>query len=375
MKQKHNGFLGKYLWLQKHRFIFKQVGCNYFIRLSFFFIFAVLLFSTSGCVSNGRPRVRLGAYFGAPLGIAYPNPNNLGKHSYSSCWGERIGLLYTSKGGFIDLGHVRDSADRTRYCTQVAYENLISDKTEFSFRLMEPSEYLVKIKYPENWDGQVDKENIAREISIEIGQNLAYDSMIWHEIITWYGYKFTGVFSEYISAFSWEDVYSDIIGIEIAGRALRKDSDKYDSVMTKLIYDELHDLDVQPVSVAKKAEKKVKGKWYKGLIYPFATLKKRNMDIGIDDGYVTPWLVPGVCQNTKPFLVAVPNLDLLQKYGFSIEVMIEPKVRIKKKLLRVAYPDGKGKYIEPAAQFPEFMRDIINNEKKRNGKDVDVPNL
>ncbi len=336
---------------------------------------AFFLFSNSGCCHNGRPRLRLGAYFGAPLGIAYPNPDNLGKHSYTNMWGESIGLLYTCKGGFIDLGHVRDSADRAAYCSRLAYKSIIEGKKEFSFRLMEPSKYSVSIKYPENWDSRNDKEKIARDISINVGKYLAYNSMVWHEMITWYGYRYTIFFSEYISSFSWEDLYSDIVGTEIAGRALEEDANDYDSVMTKLIDAELNRLNVKPVSIARKAEKKVKGKWFDGIIYPFAKLNKRNFDIGIDDGYVTPWLVPGICDNTEPVSYAVPGKDFLSEYGFKIDVKIKPKIMVQHKILKVAYPDGKGKYIVPSEHFPVILKDIIEKEKIRNGPQVDLPNL
>lgn len=372
IKYKNYSFIEGKLFLRKINFKNRQQIKGSVIGL---LIAAFFFFSTSGCCSNHRPRLRLGAYFGAPLGIAYPNPDNLGKHCYTNMWGESIGLVYTAKGGFIDLGHVRDSADRAAYCSRLAYENLIAGKTEFTFRLMEPSKYFVSIKYPENWDSRIDKEKIAKDISIKIAQYLAYNSMVWHEMITWYGYKYTFLFSEYISSFSWEDIYSDILGIEIAGRALEKDSNDYDSVMTKLIDDEFKRLDVQPVSTAKKAEKKIKGKWYQGTIYPFAKLNKRNFDVGFDDGYVTPWLIPGICDNTEAASIAVPNIDFLSEYGFSIDVKIEPKVRVKQKLLRIVYPDGKGKFIVPSKHFPELMKDIIKKEKLRNGPQVDVPNL
>ena len=338
-------------------------------------IISIAIFSGSGCQSFHKPRLRLGAYFGAPLGIAYPHPDNLGKHDYDGFWGERIGMVYTSKGGFIDLGHVRDSADRTAYCTHTTYENLIKGKTEFSFSLLEPSRYFVKIRYPENWDNMRDKEKIAREVAISAGQYFTYDAMVWHEIITWYGYKYTGIFSEYISSFSWEDIYSDIIGIDIAGSALKKNANDFNEVMTKLIYDELDDLDVQPVKIAKKAEKKVRGKWFVGGIYPFAQLKKRNLDIGLGDGYVTPWLVPGICKNIVPSPYAVPDLSIPKRYGFSIDVKIEPKIMESHRIFKVVDADGKGKYIVPSRDFPKLMKDITQNEIKRNGARVNVPNL
>lgn len=347
------------------------------VRLFWFSVIIIFLPAMSGCVSCPKPRLRVGAYFGAPFGIYYPDPNKLGKHDYKSSWGEKIGLVYTCKGGFIDLSHLRDSADRTAYCEHLIYDNLTEGNTDFSFKLLEPSKYIVTIKYPENWDTMLNKEAIKKDVAVSTAQYFSYVAMVWHEIITWYGYKYTGLFSEYISAFSWEDIYSDIIGIDIGGRVLRKSRsmDNYDEIMTSLISDELRQLDIQPVSVAKKAEKKIRGKWFDGIIYPFARLRKRNLDIGIDDGYVTPWLVPGICSNTTPVSYAVPEPDLLKKYGFSIELKIEPKIMESHKIFKTVYPDSDGKYILPSKNFPEIMKEITKQEIKRNGPKVNTPNL
>ena len=339
-------------------------------------VFLVLfLCFQNGCNSCREPRLRLGAYFGAPLGIAYPDPNNLGKHNYVDFWGEKIGLVYTSRGGFIDIGHLRDAADRTEYCTSIVYENLSKENTEFTFTLLEPSEYKVTIKYSGIWNDLTDKDKLAKDISIEMGQYFAYTAMVWHEIITWYGYKYTGIFSEYISSFSWEDIYSDLIGVRIAGKALHKNHEQFDETMTKLIYDELQYLDVQPVKTAKRAEKMIKGKWYRGTIYPLTELAKRNLDIGIDDGYVTPWLVPGVCNDTLPVPYSVPDLSFLEQYGITIEFKIEPKIMEKDKILKAVYPENNSKYIFPAKDFSKIMDDIRNKEIERYGKEFDLPEL
>jgi hypothetical protein len=345
------------------------------MRLFVITLITFVFISISGCEYYPKPRLRFGAYFGAPLGIEYPDPQNLGKHQYLSCWGEKIGLVYTSRGGFIDMGHLRDSADRTTYCKHIIYENLLKGNKDFSFRLLEPSKYFVTIKYPENWNELPNKKEAAREISIGLGQYFAYEAMVWHEIIGWYGYKYSGIFPEYISAFSWEDVYSDLVGTQIASRALRENSDNYENTMTKLIYEELQYLDAQPVSTGKKAERTVRGKWYDGIIYPVIKLKKRNLDIGLEDEAVTPWLVPGICKNSEPLSYAVPKIDFLQKYGISAELKIRPDIFESKKILKVAYPEGNGKYIIPSKHFPEIMKDITMKEKARNGNEVNVPNL
>ena len=125
------------------------------------------------------------------------------------------------------------------------YQNLINKNTEFSFSVIEPSRYWMKISYPQNWDehSATEREALANEISSFTGQYLAHTSVIWHEIVTWYGFSSAGIFPETISAFSWEDTYSDIMGIWLGAAALRDEQQRYDDIMTELLYQELKGLD------------------------------------------------------------------------------------------------------------------------------------
>ncbi len=348
---------------------------RYAKRMYRFALISLLFTFLVGCQSYPSPRFRPGAYYGAPIGITYPDPEHLGKHGYTNGWSEKIGLVYTCRGGFIDLGHLRDAADRTAYCAKITLEKLMGGDTKFSFRVLEPSQYFITINYPDNWAELPNKEEIASEASIVLGQYFAYITMVWHEIITWYGYKCTAFFSEYISSFSWEDIYSDVIGTHLAAEALRKEGYDFDNAMTILIDQELQDLMVKPANVAKSAEQKIARKWYEGFIYPFVFLKKRNLDIGLDDDCITPWLVPGTCPDSKPRLYPVPNIDFLFENGFSVEVEIEPKIIESYKFLKIIYPDGGGKYVKPSIHFPVIMEHITNIEIERHGPEVIIPEL
>jgi hypothetical protein len=354
-----------------------DIHTRYAKKMFSFTLIALLLAFIAGCQSYPRPRFRPGAYYGAPIGITYPDPEDLGKHGYTNGWSEKIGMVYTCRGGFVDLGHLRDSADRTAYCAKITLEKLMEGDTKFSFRVLEPSQYFITINYPDNWAELPDKEEIASEASIALGQYFAYITMVWHEIITWYGYKSTAVFSEYISSFSWEDLYSDVIGTHIAAKALalKEDGYHFDDAMTVLIDKELQNLIVKPADVARSAEQKITGKWYEGIIYPFVSLKKRNLDIGLDDDCITPWLVPGICPDSKPRLYPVPNIDFLFENGFSVELEIEPKIMESNKLLKIIYPDGGGKYVRPSIHFPLIMEHITNVEIGKYGPEVIIPEL
>jgi hypothetical protein len=282
----------------------------------------------SGCQRAGEPHMRLGAFFGSPGGMQFPEPNNLGIHSFEFNVNEKTGMLYTCKGGFIDLGHLREAADRTEYLTETVYKNLISKKTNFSLFVIEPSRYWVRVSYPSDWDNYSpqQKETVAGDVSILLGRYLAHTSLIWHEIITGYGFASGGIFPETISSFSCEDPYSDLLGTCLGAEALHNKQLVYDDAMTKLIEQTLKDLDAQPARVAFHAAKSVEGQWYTGGFYFFVTMKKRSYDIGQDNGYITPVLVPGICPDAEAQSFPVPGLEEIEQYGFKAIVEIEPRI-------------------------------------------------
>ena len=305
--------------------------------------------------------------------MVFLDPNNLGHHSLAPSHEEKVGMLYTCKGGFIDMGHLREAADRTQYASQVVYNCLIRSRTSCSYRMIEPAYYHVTISYPKQWQNLPwqQKKTIAREVSIAYGQYLAHTSLIWHEILTWYGFASSGVFSENISSFSWEDPYSDILGTRLAVMALNTPNESYEDAMTRLINETLEQLDVQPAETARKAAHMVKGRWFEGGYYFFVEMKKRNFDVGLDDGFVTPWLVPGVCQDAVPEDCPVSNLAALQKHGFKTRLQIHPMELEKAKIYK-AISLAPSEYIRPSIHFPEIIERIRNEARMLEGNDMDA---
>jgi hypothetical protein len=323
-----------------------------------------------GCQGSGKPRLRCGAFWGSPLGMEFPEPQKLGKHSYGFSLSETNGMLYTCKGGFIDVGHVRESADRTAYLCGITYQNLISGNTEFFFQVIEPSKYRVTLSYPENWDDHSleEKQAIANEVSVSLGQYLAHTTLIWHEIVTWYGFASAGIFPDTISAFSPEDTYSDLLGTRLAVQALRDDSRQYDEAMTELFARALQELDVQPAHIAHKAARKIDGQWYTGGFYFLVQMKKRNLDVGLDDDYITPWLVPGICPDAVPQSQPVPTGESIRKFGFDFGLELDPKVFEKHKIYHSVGLAADSR-VRPEIDFPKIMAAI---EKHENGSEMSV---
>ena len=127
-------------------------------------------------------------------------------------------------------------------------------------------------------------------------------------------------------------------------------------------------MNVQSKEKALLITEKLNWKWF-SKDFLFTKVKKRNFDTGLDDGFVTPCLVPEIpdCNAVKVKRLVVPDLESIGKYGFSAKLEIEPREWEKNKILGVAYPkkENKAKRIEPAKHFPLVMNYIENDAESR----------
>ena len=343
------------------------------VVISLFLVFNTVAVHAAGVKS---PRLRPSPYFGSISGINYADLKDIGVHNYGAFFREKNPLIYTAKAGYIDIGHLRESADRARYLFEICDENIVEGNTTFSYKVIESAVYSVTLEYPDNWGVLSDdlKRTISREISIDLGQHFAQQSTIWHEIVTWYGYSSVGLLSEQPSSFSWEDTYSDLLGTKLAAMALREYEKPYDQAMTEIISRELAKLEPLSTEIAKKATSRIKGKWYSGT-YPFVTMKKRNFDIGADDGAISPFCVPGICPDVAQEPCAVPGLDSLEQYGFTMCLQITPKENQKSQVLKIIYPNKDSYTLQPNIHFPKIINHIRQEAICKSGPDVDKPTL
>jgi hypothetical protein len=147
--------------------------------------------------------------------------------------------------------------------------------------------------------------------------------------------------------------------------------------MTLALRSQLRELGIQSKETATRASEQVRGQWYSGRFLFLIDMKKRNLDIGIDDGYVTPWLVPGVsdCRDATPQRYAVPGLDALCEFGFSARLEIEPKTVEEKKVLELVcgHTDQVVQRIDPEVDFPLVMERVRQDAIQRYGVDVTSP--
>jgi hypothetical protein len=333
----------------------------------------------SGC--NTTPNIRRGSLATTTLGIPiihprppFLDPNHLGAHSYFPNPFEKNGIVYTCDGGHIDISHVRANADDTKFMVGKIYEILIKRKSKFSFNLaFEQSRHKVTFTYPESWNNlsEEEREKAARELSLGIGAYLAFNSTLWHEFMSWFGVHFAIIDPQFNSAFSWEDVYSNVLGVKVAIEAINDPNHGYNQAVTIAINRELKQLRVQPRRVAMEITEKMRGKWFKGNRIP--DMLRRNTDIGVDDGYISPVLIPDACEDAAPVLLAAPGLDKLSSYGLTMSYKILPIYLEANRVLRIIYPKGKGKLIEPVKDYPLII-DFINQEAvKKYNYDVGAP--
>lgn len=125
--------------------------------------------------------------------------------------GENNGQIYTRLGGFIDLAHVRDTADNTiilfyKIYKQLGKEAKIELPPEIGPRYIELKAFDIERLDPlQRW-------NLAADIAARLGYLMAES----HEIAQWHGYRSWALWSEEVSAYSPEDIYSNMLGAKIA---------------------------------------------------------------------------------------------------------------------------------------------------------------
>ncbi|MCH7918682.1 MAG: DUF4056 domain-containing protein [Planctomycetes bacterium] len=329
-------------------------------------------------LARRRPKARLASPPTATVGTRFINPFKLGKHGYGFSLSEKNGILYTARGGHIDIAHFRKVADWTAYLTSQVYKALMQGDTQLTYRLWEPSRYYLTLSYPSHWQrlAPAKKDKLAQKMAISLGQHMAYTASTWHEMLTWFGYRGIVVWPEFQSAFTWEDNYSNLLGACIAGFALKNPQLSYSEAVTRYLNQALEHLGGQPRRVGRKASAAMRGVWFKGDLM-FLSVYRRHFDIGDGDGHVSPWLVTCLPEvpPARPFSLPVPNVDVLADNGFHFTLEIEPREAvIKGRILRAAYQGSPttGTRIDPARHFANIMKAVRAKGIAKYGQDVEV---
>src|SRR5262249_16450770 len=198
---------------------------------------------------------------------------------------EVSGIVYTCRGGFIDVAHVRDNADRTLYLASQIGRLAATGGARVSG---EGAKRRVVVK---PLDAGLVRTHGLRDVVVSLAEWMSFQAGIWHEITTWYGWASTR-FSERPSAFSPEDLYSNAVGVKIAGVILRRQQAtselEYNRAVTALLRDALEKLGPLPRAATRRAFEYTGGIWWDSTkrVPDNQLVRHRNFDVGPK---IYPW--------------------------------------------------------------------------------------
>lgn len=215
---------------------------------------------------------------------------------------EKNGIVYTSRGGFIDTAHVRDTADMTVYL----FSHLLPKLGQrFVLRL---DDELAQRRLVFNAFTPPAAASDRYRLAALMSAHLAFQIAAWHEIAQWYGFRSVPGFSEEISAFSPEDLYSNLLGARLA-LALIFDGQTaslgmYQAAMSSALPQALLQLDAAPASETRFWFDRLDGRWWNSrLRVPEKYLVLRR-NYSVSD-YRAPTPVPG--ETTPPLTLHLPH--------------------------------------------------------------------
>ena len=290
------------------------------VMLSVFPLFANPPVLTAEELNSPPPRIiRTCCSYGIDLGIAgLPSIKKtditciaeLGPHHYMGTADEGNGIIYTKRGGFIDLGHLRDCADWTAYLYNlILSKHLNGDSITIDLGNEGGAKSLILV-IPQPFD-DLDAYQLAGKI--------AYDLSLWHEIATWFGASYVPMIPERYSSFSPEDLYSNLLGVKLGITALKSDLE-YNDAMTMLISNMLDSLEaVSTIQETYVAMEKVENIWWSAEkpLPSKEILLKRYFDT---DQSLVPWLVPGMVCDLPPYKLNKPDETFSSLYQLRIKV-------------------------------------------------------
>ena len=220
---------------------------------------------------------------------------NKGTVAFEPRGGKRIlsdevsGILYTCRGGFIDIAHVRDNADRTLFfASQIGRIAATGGTIPITG---EGAQRRIVVK---PLDPRLVRAFGLREVVTSLAEWLDFQAGTWHEITTWYGWSSTP-FSERPSAFSPEDLYSNLVGLKIAGTIIRRHASasevEYNRAVTAVLRDALIKLGPLPQAASRRAFEYVDGIWWDSTkrVPDNQLVRHRNFIIGPT---LYPWKLP-----------------------------------------------------------------------------------
>ncbi|WP_297483691.1 DUF4056 domain-containing protein [uncultured Photobacterium sp.] len=174
---------------------------------------------------------------------------------------ENNGIVYTQKGGAIDIAHVRDTADFTFFLYQKIHSKLGSGTSI----VLTPELRSRHIYLPKKDTHHLSAQE-RQKISVELAGLMAFRLAQWHEIAQWFGFESISGFSELASAFSPEDLYSNMLGAKVAKNILQQQPSiskhVFSQIFTQNLKAKLIALEIFSVEKSKQTIASLDGKWW-----------------------------------------------------------------------------------------------------------------
>ncbi len=257
----------------------------------------------------------------------------IGSHHYLGDPSEQNGIIYTRRGGFIDMGHLRDQCDWLAYL----YIQMLENRNNGELFLIlghEGGEKNLQVRIT---------PNLSNSDLIQMAGKIAYDLSVWHEIATWFGASTIPFVPERYSSFSVEDAFSNLLGVMVGIKAIQSEL-PYEQAVTKIIDQTLKNLDVVTNETETLlAMEEVHNIWWtrEKRLPSGKVLIQRQLNVY---PCLSPWLVPGWAQpNQIPFELKVPEYssagEKLDTY-YTLEFKLNYKFPYRK-----MFPDRKERNI------------------------------
>jgi hypothetical protein len=269
----------------------------------------------------------------------------LGSHSYLSDGelAENNGILYTKRGGFIDLGHTRDNADLTAYLA-LRLRPLLQ-RGEGTLELAPKGgkrRIVITARVP-----PADLEGT----SVLAAMRMTFELSIWTELAQYYGLAKIRGAEEVYSSFTPEDLYSNLLGTYLGAMALASRA-PYDLAMDAALGAALGSLGAASERETERIFDALEGRWWsRQRAWPSWDIDLlRVFDIGPE---IRPTLAPSdiVGAEVKPVLLEVPETDdagtLLASY---CRLEIVPDAREMER-----YPESEGAKAIGDSELPRLV--------------------
>ncbi len=343
--------------------------------------FSALLLSACMAEQDALPRPRLGALPFPGLFTLYTSSDvsEVGLHHYTSWWerpfqeGEGArGIMYTCQAGFLDLAHLHEGVDWTRYMRDHARTLLLAGGGSVSL-VNDDTHIELSVSLPPWWAGLSDseRETLTDEAALCMGERAAYQIAVWHEIVTWFGWRTFFFIPEDVSSFTWEDLNSDLLGVIIGGQVVRDGDQNYDRRASAAVRSMLMELGPVSTRWVDRAAYAVEGQWWRD-----GVAVRRDLDTGLETGFKVPWLVPGLecCPDCEPVTLTVPSLKNVN--GHDLSSVYELRLTAPTWLLERMYAHREPPRPIVADRDYAGLIDLIRTQMQaRWGPDVDRPTV